>query len=287
MPLMIWASSHTSEWTPCLGFQWNFTRVVLPSALTKPERVDAEAFHGPVGAGDAAVGHVPHGVGLRLGVQGDEVPERVVGALGLRDLPVGVRLGGVDDVRELDAVLDEEHRDVVAHQVVGALVGVELGGEPAGIPDRVGGAPGAQDGGEPDEHGRLHVLGQEPCPGDVGGRPVGAEDAVRARAAGMDHALRDAFVVEVRDLLPQVVVLQQDGAARAGFEGMVCVARRSPWAVVRYWPDWAREVAGAPVGLPVGDTASGPCWSGLGGNGSRGAVGSSTLGGSGAGHRGY
>ncbi len=56
--------------------------------------------------------------------------------------------------------------------------------------------------------------------------------------------------------------------------------RRSPWAVVRYWPDWAREVSGAPVGVPVGETASGARWSGLGGRGSLGVVGSSRLAGS-------
>lgn len=33
-PLMICASSHTSECTPSFGFQWNFTRVVPPSAST-------------------------------------------------------------------------------------------------------------------------------------------------------------------------------------------------------------------------------------------------------------
>ena len=47
----------------------------------------------------------------RLGVQRDEVPEGVVRRPGLRDLPVE-GLGGVDDVRELEPVLDEEHRDV-------------------------------------------------------------------------------------------------------------------------------------------------------------------------------
>ena len=39
----------------------------------------------------------------------------------------------------LIAVLDEEHRDVVADEVVVALVGVELRGEAAGVTDGVGG----------------------------------------------------------------------------------------------------------------------------------------------------
>ncbi len=40
----------------------------------------------------------------------------------------------------------------------------------------------------------------------------------------MDRALRDALVVEVHDLLPQVVVLQEGRAARTGSEGMVSAA---------------------------------------------------------------
>lgn len=45
------------------------------------------------------------------------------------------------------------------------------------------------------------------------------------RAAGVHHPLGDPFVVEVGDLLPQVVVLQQHRAPRAGLEGMVGVGK--------------------------------------------------------------
>ncbi|GAB0022310.1 hypothetical protein VN1338_12970 [Helicobacter pylori] len=41
----------------------------------------------------------------------------------------------------------------------------------------------------------------------------------------MDHALRDALVVEVGDLLAQVVVLQEGRAAFTGREGVVGVAQ--------------------------------------------------------------
>ena len=51
----------------------------------------------------------------------------------------GCGLAGVDDVGELDAVLDEEDRHVVADQVERALVGVELHREAPGVADRVGG----------------------------------------------------------------------------------------------------------------------------------------------------
>ena len=77
----------------------------------------------------------------------------------------GCGLAGVDDVGELDAVLDEEHRHVVADQVEVALVGVELHRETAGVADGVGRAARAEHGREPDEHLGLA------CPSWPGSRP--------------------------------------------------------------------------------------------------------------------
>ena len=83
-----------------------FDRVCLAAGVDEAEGVYAEAFHGPIGVREAAVAHVPHDVMSGLGMQRGEIPEGVVSGLGLRDLPVGVRLGRMDDVRELDAILD-------------------------------------------------------------------------------------------------------------------------------------------------------------------------------------
>ncbi|SIH97382.1 Uncharacterised protein [Mycobacteroides abscessus subsp. abscessus] len=100
--------------------------------------MDSEAFHGAEGPWDAAIGHLPHRVVGRLRVQRDEVPERVMSALRLRDLTVGLRLRSVDDIRELDGVLDEEDRDVVADEIEDAVRGVELRGEASGVSHGIG-----------------------------------------------------------------------------------------------------------------------------------------------------
>ena len=50
---------------------------------------------------------------------------------------VGLRLHGVDEVGELDRVLDEEDRDVVADEVPVALLRVELHGEAAHVAGEV------------------------------------------------------------------------------------------------------------------------------------------------------
>jgi len=74
----------------------------------------------------------------RLGLETDEVPERVVGGLGLRDLTIGLGLGRVDQVGELDPVLDEEDGDVVADEVEDPLLRVELRREAPHVAHGVG-----------------------------------------------------------------------------------------------------------------------------------------------------
>jgi hypothetical protein len=217
----------------------------LPVGVDQPERVDAEALHRPVAARDAPVAHVPDRVVGRLGVEGDEVPEGVVRRLRLRDLAVGVRLAGVDDVRELDRVLDEEDRDVVAYQVPGAFLRVELRRESAGVPDGVGRAARPEDRREADEDRRLQaLLGEHGGARHRHGGAVGREDAVRAGAAGVHHALRDPLVVEVHDLLAQVEVLEQDRTARPPRERVVAVGDAHP---VRR----GQLVAGLLTGIPA------------------------------------
>ena len=138
-----------------------------------------------------------------------------MGGLRLREAAVRLRLGGVDQVGELDRVLDEEDRDVVADEVPVALLGVELHGEAAHVAGEVGRALAAGDGREADEDGRLLAGAlEEVGPGDVGERLVVLEVAVRPEAAGVDDALGDALVVEVEDLLAEVEVLEQRRAAR-------------------------------------------------------------------------
>ena len=55
----------------------------------------------------------------------------------LRHAVVWFRLHGVDQVRELDRILDKEHRNVVAHQVVVTFRRVELDSKSADIAYRV------------------------------------------------------------------------------------------------------------------------------------------------------
>ncbi|KPC76792.1 hypothetical protein ADL26_04920, partial [Thermoactinomyces vulgaris] len=109
-----------------------------------------------VGRRDAAVAEEPRDLVGGLGREAPEVPDVV------RLLRTGVRVAllGVDEVGELDGVADEEHRGVVADEVVVALFGVELQGPAARVAAGVGAAEGVGHGGEAQEGlGLLAHLG--------------------------------------------------------------------------------------------------------------------------------
>ncbi len=174
---------------------------------------------------DAPVTEEPGHLVRRLGREAPEVPDVV------RLLRAGVRVAllGVDEVGELDGVLDEEHRGVVADEVVVALLGVELQRETARIAHGVGGAEVAGDGGEAQEGlGLLADPGEELRPGPLRDVTGQRERAVRAGAAGVHDALRDAFTVEVGELLQQRLVLDENRTAGArGLTVLVVRDRRA------------------------------------------------------------
>src|SRR3546814_13268673 len=106
-------------------------------------------------------------------------------------------------------LLDEEHRHVVADDVPVALLRVELDREAADVAGQVHRALVAGDGRE--AHERLGPLAgplEDVGAGDVGQGFVRLEEAVRAEAASMHPALRNALMVEVEDLIAKVEVIQ-------------------------------------------------------------------------------
>ena len=191
------------------------------------ERMDPEPLHEPERPRDRPVGHHPHEHVGRLGHEGDEVPEVVVRGLSLREAAVGLLLRSMDEVGEFDRVLDEEHGNVVADEIPVPRLGIELHGEAPDVTRQIGGTLVPGDGREADER-RCPLAGplEEVSAGDVGERFVVLEEAVRAEAPGVDDTFRNAFVVEVEDLLAKVLILQQARPARAGSESVLVVGDR-------------------------------------------------------------
>ena len=147
---------------------------------------------------------------------------------GLRHREMRLGLGGVHQVRKLHRVLDEEDRDVVADQIPVAFVGVELHGEAADVARGVGRARArrarSRSGRRPASACRLRRTATRACTRSSGLRAL--EVPVRRRAARVDDALGNPFVVEVRDLLAKDEVLEQRRSAQAGLERVLIVANR-------------------------------------------------------------
>lgn len=116
-----------------LGAPVEFDEGGFAGLVEQAEAVDAEAFDGAQRARDGAVAHRPHDHVHRFGHQRYEVPEGVMRTGCLREGAVRFHLYRVDQVGELDRVLDEEDRDVVADQVPVAFAGVELHREAANV----------------------------------------------------------------------------------------------------------------------------------------------------------
>jgi hypothetical protein len=132
-----------------------------------------------------------------------------------------VRLQGVDDVRELDRVADEEHREVVADEIPVAVLRVELDGESPRVARDFGRIPAADHGRKADgERGLLAGLLEEPGTRVPRRRLVPDlarrhEITVRHEPAGVDHPLRDPLAIEVADLLEEMIILERGGTAVA------------------------------------------------------------------------
>jgi len=134
---------------------------------------------------------------------------------------IGSWLQGMDHIRELDGVADEENGEVVAHKIPVAVFRVELHRKAAWVPGDFGRVTSADHGGESDGErrllaGRLEQLGASV----LGGRFVAdlacdLKLAIAHEPAGMDNPLRNTFTVEVGDLLKELVVLQRGRAAAA------------------------------------------------------------------------
>ena len=111
---------------PQLRFPMKLDEGRLPLGIDEAEGMHAEAFHEAEGARDCPVRHDPHHHMHAFRRQGDKVPEVVMRRLRLRKSPIRFLLHRMDQVRKLDGVLNEEHRDIVPHDVPVAFLRVEL-----------------------------------------------------------------------------------------------------------------------------------------------------------------
>lgn len=178
----------------------------LPLLVDQSKGVNTEALHVPVILGDADIVVEPSEGVETLRQEGTEVEEPPI----LLDVGFRVGLKGVDHIRELDRVPDEEHREVVPHHIKVSLSGVKLDGKSSGVPDRFRAAALMDDGGEPNDDGRLNSGSpKEISTGEVRNIMSHLEESLGACTSSVDDTLRDPLAREIGKLLYEMVIFKE------------------------------------------------------------------------------
>ena len=156
--------------------------------------------------------------------QRNEIPERIVsGAAGGYFI---MRLGfyRVNEVRELDRVLNEEHRHVVADQIEVAFIGVKLHRKSAHVTHGIARATRPLDGGKAREHrGLFPWVLEETGLGQGSMVFIGLEVSVRRRAPRMNDALGNALMVKVGDFFTHDEIFKQGRTAITDLERVLVI----------------------------------------------------------------
>jgi len=125
----------------------------------------------------------------------------------------------VHHIGEFDGISYEEDWQVVPYQIVISVFGVELDGKTPGITSRVSGSSCANYCGETDKDRRLFLrILKELRACVLCHTLIYLEVAMRAGSFCMNHALGNAFTVEVRELLDKVHILQKNRSTFANGE---------------------------------------------------------------------
>ena len=147
--------------------------------------------------------------------------------LSLRKSAIRLLLGSMDQVRKLYRVLDEEYRDVVPNDVPITLLGVDLDREAPYIARQIGRTLVPCHRRETHEErclltGTLKQISFR----NIRLRFVIFEEPVRSKTPRVNDSLRDAFMIEMKNLLPEMEILQRSRSAGTDFQGVLIISYR-------------------------------------------------------------
>src|SRR5277367_681830 len=130
----------------------------------------------------------------------------------------------MDEIGKLKRVADEEHGRVVADHVPISVLGVELKRKAPDVALGIRGASLACDCGETDQQVRLLSDAVEQAGFAISRNVVRhGKYAVRAGSLSVHHPFRHTLSVLMRQLLEQVIVLQENRAMRSSRFGILVV----------------------------------------------------------------
>lgn len=148
-----------------------------------------------------------------LGMLAPEVPGGII----VGSTSLGVVLLGMDEVRELDGVSDEENGGVVTNEVVDTLLSVMLDRESSGVSDNIRSASLTSNSGESGkDRSLLANLVEIISSGVLGNILRHLEISMSAGTLGMHDSLRDSLRVKLGELVDKMSVLEESGASDSG-----------------------------------------------------------------------
>ena len=184
--------------------------------------------------------------------QGNKVPEIIVRSLSLRKGAVGLLLGRMDQIWELDRILDKKYRNVVADNVPIAFFGIELYREASHVTGEIGRSFIPGDSRESNE-GRSFLSSplEDICSCNARLRFVILEIAMRPETTSMNDTLRNAFVIKVEDLFSKMRILQQGRTASADPQRILVVGDRRPLLCRENWRITFGDLMRLPTFSPI------------------------------------
>jgi hypothetical protein len=152
-----------------------------------------------------------------------EVPNHV----GISKVSLRISLLRMQKVRELNRILNKEHRGVISNHIVVALLSVELNSESSGISNAISRSSFTCNSWESQEQrGSLSDRIQELSLSKFSNIVSHLEVAVSTGSLGVDDSLGDSLSVKLGELVNQVEVLEEDGSSGASGDRVLVVVDR-------------------------------------------------------------
>src|ERR1700691_5183404 len=130
----------------------------------------------------------------------------------------------MDQVRELDGILNEKHRDVIADQIPISFSGIELDRKSAHVPRRVYRTCATSNSRYSGEHrSLLPHFGEYPGGGVFLQRRGQFEESMNPRGSRVNDTFGNTLVIKMCDLLAQDEVFEKHRAARIGLERILII----------------------------------------------------------------
>ena len=219
-----------------IGVEVPFDPKLLARFVDQHIGVTGIAVHLPPVLRHTAVAHQIGYLMSALGTERPEIPLHVVIAQAI----VCASLLAANEMLELQGIANEKNRGVVPHHVEIAILGIELDRESARITPGVGAAALAGDGGK--AHRGFHFCAglQEFSLGVRADVRRNLETAESAASLRVRLAFGDTLPIEIRHLLDQVVIVENDRAVRSdrqrmfiALDGNARISRcaRSSWLI--------------------------------------------------------